>query len=143
MRSAPTLNCSVRYMTPCASNIQNGLNQMVIVRRATLMNRALLNYLGSLHRNGIDRRPDESPKNNKIIYGKKFLMASACTALAGGHSTLVRDFQPPNWSNDGAPWRLVRYLVDHLGNRQGKLSKQAPSTKNLQRHPFLARPSAF
>jgi response regulator RpfG family c-di-GMP phosphodiesterase len=45
-------------------------------------------------------------------------MASPCAALAGGDSTLVRDFQPLNWSNDRTPRRLVCHLVDDLGNQQ-------------------------
>jgi CheY-like chemotaxis protein len=45
-------------------------------------------------------------------------MSSPCAALAGGDSTLVRDFQPLNWSNDRTPRRLVRHLVDDLGNQQ-------------------------
>ena len=58
MRSALTFNFSDRYTTPCASSIQNGLNPMVIVRRANLMNRALPSCLDSLRRNGIDRSPN-------------------------------------------------------------------------------------
>jgi hypothetical protein len=58
MRSALTLNFNDRYMMPCASSIQNGLSLMVIVRRANLMNLALLSCLDSLRRNGIDRLPD-------------------------------------------------------------------------------------
>jgi len=54
MRSALTLNFSDRSTTPCGSSIQNGLSPMVIVRRANLMNRALLSYLDSLRRNRID-----------------------------------------------------------------------------------------
>ena len=54
MRSALTLNFNDRYTTPCESSIQNGLSPMVIVRRANLMNRALLSYLDSLRRNRID-----------------------------------------------------------------------------------------
>ncbi len=53
-------------------------------------------------------------------------MASPCAALTGGDSTLVRDFQPFNWSNDRTPRRLVRHLVDDLATSKG--------------HPFLAKP---
>lgn len=41
-------------------------------------------------------------------------MASSYAVLTGGDSTLVRDFQPLNWSNDRTPRRLVRHLVDDL-----------------------------
>ena len=47
-------------------------------------------------------------------------MASACAALTGGDSTLVRHFQPLNWSNARTAGRLVRHLVDDLGNQQGR-----------------------
>ena len=43
-------------------------------------------------------------------------MAARSAALAGGDSTLVRHFQSLNWSNDRTPRRLVRHLVDDLGN---------------------------
>ena len=51
-------------------------------------------------------------------------MAARSAALTGGDFTLVRDFQPLNWSNDRTPRRLVRHLVDDL----------EPG------HPFLAKP---
>ena len=51
-------------------------------------------------------------------------MASGFAVLTGGDSTLVRDFQPLNWSNDGAPRRLVRHLADELGNQQRTSSKK-------------------
>ena len=47
-------------------------------------------------------------------------MAARSAALTGGDFTLVRDFQPLNWSNDRTPRRLVRHLVDDLGNQQGR-----------------------
>jgi hypothetical protein len=50
-------------------------------------------------------------------------MASPCASLTGGDSTLVRDFQPVNWSNDRTSRRLVRHLVD-----------------DLKRRPFLEKP---
>jgi CPA1 family monovalent cation:H+ antiporter len=37
-------------------------------------------------------------------------------ALTGGDSTLVRHFHPLNWSNARTSRRLVRHLVDDLGN---------------------------
>ena len=43
-------------------------------------------------------------------------MAARSAALTGGDSTLVRHFQPINWSNGRTPRRLVRHLVDDLGN---------------------------
>jgi two-component system, OmpR family, response regulator len=46
-------------------------------------------------------------------------MAARSAALAGGDSTLVRHFQPINWRNDRTPRRLVRHLVDDLGNQPG------------------------
>ena len=47
-------------------------------------------------------------------------MASRSAALTGGDSTLVRHFQPINWSFGRAPRRLVRHLVDDLGNHPGR-----------------------
>jgi hypothetical protein len=35
-------------------------------------------------------------------------------ALMGGEFTLVRDFQPLNWSNGRTARRLVRHMVDDL-----------------------------
>jgi len=46
-------------------------------------------------------------------------MALPFAALTGDDSTLVRHFQPLNWSNARTPRRLVRHLVDDLGNQQG------------------------
>ena len=46
-------------------------------------------------------------------------MAPLFAAITGSDSILVRDFQPLNWSNDRTPRRLVRHLVDDLGNQQG------------------------
>ena len=46
-------------------------------------------------------------------------MAARFPALTGGDYTLVRHFQPINWSIGRTPRRLVRHLVDHLGNRPG------------------------
>ena len=45
-------------------------------------------------------------------------MALPFAALPGGDSTLVRHFQPLSWSNARTPRRLVRHLVDDLGNQQ-------------------------
>ena len=91
---------------------------MVIVRPANLMNRALLSCLDSLRRNGIDRSPNYlSKKDYECVYDKTDLVASACVALTGGDSTLVRNFQSLNWSNDRTPRSLVRHLVDDLGNK--------------------------
>ena len=53
-------------------------------------------------------------------------MASRSAALTGGDFTLVRDFQPLNWSNGRTPRRLVRHMVDDLTTSKG--------------HPFLAKP---
>ena len=50
-------------------------------------------------------------------------MASSCAALTGGNSTLVRDFQPLNWSNDRTPRRLVRHLVDELDYQQDVINR--------------------
>ena len=50
-------------------------------------------------------------------------MAARSAALTGGDFTLVRHFQPLNWSNGRTPRRLVRHLVD-----------------DLEGHPFLAKP---
>ena len=50
-------------------------------------------------------------------------MASSCAALTGGNSTLVRDFQPLNWSNDRTPRRLVRHLVDELDYHQDVINR--------------------
>ena len=47
-------------------------------------------------------------------------MAARSPALAGGDFTLVRDFQPINWSIGRTPRRLVRHLVDDLGNQLGR-----------------------
>ena len=47
-------------------------------------------------------------------------MASRSAALTGGDSTLVRHFQPINWNFGRAPRRLVRHLVDDLGNHPGR-----------------------
>ena len=44
-------------------------------------------------------------------------MASAFAALRGGDFTLVRDFQPPNWSDGRTSRRLVRDLADDLGKQ--------------------------
>ncbi len=46
-------------------------------------------------------------------------MALPIAALTGDDSTLVRHFQPLDWSNARTPRRLVRHLVDDLGNQQG------------------------
>jgi len=43
-------------------------------------------------------------------------MAARSTALTRGDSTLVRHFQPTNWDIARTPRRLVRHLVDDLGN---------------------------
>ena len=51
-------------------------------------------------------------------------MASLCAALIGSDPILVRYFEPLNWSNDRTPGRLVRHLVDDLGNRQRESSKR-------------------
>jgi hypothetical protein len=53
-------------------------------------------------------------------------MASPCASLTGGDSTLVRDFQPLNWSNDRTSRRLVCHLVDDLATSEA--------------YPFLAKP---
>ena len=50
-------------------------------------------------------------------------MASSYAVLTGGDSTLVRDFQPLNWSNDRTPRRLVRNLVDDLDNQQDAINR--------------------
>ena len=55
----------------------------------------------------------------ECVYNKTCLMALPFAALPGGDSTLVRHFQPLSWSNARTPRRLVRYLVDDLGNQQG------------------------
>ena len=47
-------------------------------------------------------------------------MAARSPALAGGDFTLVRDFQPINWSIGRTPRRLVRHMVDDLGNQLGR-----------------------
>jgi len=47
-------------------------------------------------------------------------MASRSVALTGGDFTLVRDFQPLNWSNGRTPRCLVRHMVDDLGNQPGR-----------------------
>ena len=57
-------------------------------------------------------------KDYECVHNETRLMASSCAALTGGDSTLVRDFQPLNWSNDRTPRRLVRHLVDDLDNQQ-------------------------
>ena len=120
MRSALTFNFNDRYTTPCASSIQNGLNPMVIVRRANLMNRALLSCLDSLRRNGIDRPPKLTTKKDyECVYHKTCLMAARSAALTGGDFTLVRDFQPINWNIGRTPRRLVRHLVDDLTTSKG------------------------
>ena len=46
-------------------------------------------------------------------------MASRSAALTGGDFTLVRDFQPVDWSNGRTPRCLVRHMVDDLGNQPG------------------------
>ena len=96
-------------------------------------------------------------------------MASPCAALTGGDSTLVRDFQPLNWSNGRTARRLVRHLADNLGNQQrmpetdgGEVAArmeadpelhnmpirfltalvtraEAKGGLNIQGHPFLAK----
>jgi len=53
-------------------------------------------------------------------------MASRSAALTRGDFTLVRDFQPLNWSNGRTPRCLVRHMVDDLATSKG--------------HPFLAKP---
>ena len=53
-------------------------------------------------------------------------MAARSAALSGCNFTLVRHFQPLNWSNDRTSRRLVRHLVDDLASSKG--------------HPFLAKP---
>ena len=46
-------------------------------------------------------------------------MASRSAALTGGDFTLVRDFQPLNWSNGRTPRCLVRHMVDDLATSKG------------------------
>jgi hypothetical protein len=46
-------------------------------------------------------------------------MALPFAALTGGDSILVRHLQPLSWGNARTPRRLVRHLVDDLGNQQG------------------------
>src|SRR4029077_303019 len=98
---------------------------MVIVRRANLMNRVLLSCLDSLRGNRIDGSHNKSntkrTKNCDYDHTKTHALAFAKTrfaSLTGGYSTLVRHFQPFNWSNDRTSRRLVRHLVDDLGNQQ-------------------------
>ena len=55
-------------------------------------------------------------------------MASACAALTAGDSTLVRDFQPLNWSNDWAFRRLVRHVADDLVTSKGHPSLTKPAS---------------
>jgi hypothetical protein len=115
------LNFNDRYTTLCASSIQNGLSPMVIVQRANLMNRALLSCLDSRRRNGIDRSLISYQKKiYECVHNKTCLMASRSAALTGGDFTLVRNFQPINWNNDRTPRRLVRHLVDDVGNHPGR-----------------------
>ena len=47
-------------------------------------------------------------------------MALPFAALTGGDSILVRHLQPLSWSNARTHRRLVRHLVDDLGNQQGR-----------------------
>jgi len=63
-------------------------------------------------------------------------MASPGAALTGGDSTLVRHFQPLNWSNDRTPRRLVRHLVDDLGDQLGRDRK---GMNNVIEADFLLR----
>ena len=46
-------------------------------------------------------------------------MASRSAALMGGDFTLVRHFQPLNWSNGRTPQRLVCHMVDDLDKQPG------------------------
>ena len=118
------LSFNDRSTTLYASSIQNGLRPMVIVRRANPMNRVLLSCLDSLRGNRIDKSHNQSntkpTKNCDYDHTKTHALAFAKTrfaALAGGDSTLVRNFQPLNWSNDRTPRRLVRHMVDDLVNQ--------------------------
>ena len=137
-RCVLTLNFSDRYTTPCASSIQNGLSPMVIVRHANLTNRAWLSRLDFFWRNRIDRPHNQSnskpTKNCDYHHTKTHALAFAktrCAALTGGDSTLVRRFQPFNWSNDRTPRRLVRHLVDDLLTRKGRDRKRyEPSNRS-------------
>ena len=47
-------------------------------------------------------------------------MASRSAALTRGDFTLVRDFQPVDWSNGRTARCLVRHMVDDLGNQPGR-----------------------
>jgi len=57
-------------------------------------------------------------------------MASSCVALTGGDPTLVRDFQPLNWSNDRTPRRLVRHLADDLDNQQDAMNRHEQGNRS-------------
>ena len=50
-------------------------------------------------------------------------MALPFAALREGRFQLARHFQPLNWSNGRTPRRLVRHLVDHLGDRRNVLGR--------------------
>jgi hypothetical protein len=64
-------------------------------------------------------------------------MASRSAALTGGDSTLVRHFQPIDWSFGRAPRRLVRHVVDDLGNQPGRDRK---GMSKVIEADFLPRP---
>jgi len=90
------------------------------------MNRGLLSCSDFFRRKRIDGWRNQSKtnrrKNSDYEHAKTQALAFAKKRfdfLTGGDSTLVRDFQPLNWSNDRARRRLVRHLVDDLGNQQG------------------------
>ena len=65
-------------------------------------------------------------KDYEYVHNKTCLLASRSAALTGGDSTLVRHFQPLNWSNGRTPPPQVRHKVDDLATRKG--------------HPFLVKP---
>lgn len=66
-------------------------------------------------------------------------MASGSAVLAGGASTLVRHFQPLNWSNGRTARRLVCHMVDDLGSQQGTIEN---GMNNVIEADFLPRGSS-
>ena len=75
-------------------------------------------------------------KDYEYVHNKTCLLAPRSAALTGGDSILVRHLQPLSWSNARTHRRLVRHLVDDLGNQQGRDRK---GMNNVIETDFLLR----
>jgi len=99
VRSALTLNFNDRYTTPCGSSIRSGLSPTAIVRRANLMNRALLSCLDSLR--------------EMINYQKKIMSVSTMKHASWRRHALPLREAIPLWFAISSP--LIGVMIGLLG----------------------------